>query len=67
MTNMASVVPTPDLKPNCPSEMLTMSLSRESTGKKVEVVRACDAKRGTLRRKEGNGNESTGEKEERKT
>ena len=40
---------------------------KESTGKKVEVVRACDAKRGTLRRKEGNGNESTGEKEERKT
>ena len=31
------------------------------------MVRACDAKRGTLRRKEGNGNESTGEKEERKT
>ena len=26
-----------------------------------------DAKRGTLRMKEGNGNESTGEKEERKT
>ena len=24
--NMTSVVPTPDLKPNCPSEMLTMSL-----------------------------------------
>ena len=40
---------------------------KESTGKKVEVVRACDAKRGTLRRKEGNGNESTGEKEEWKT
>ena len=27
----------------------------------------CDEKRGTLRRKEGDGNESTGEKEERKT
>ena len=26
---------------------------------------ACDEKRGTLRRKEGNRNESTGEKEER--
>ena len=39
----------------------------ESTGKKVEVVWACDETRGTLRRKEGNGNESTGEKEERKT
>ena len=38
---------------------------KESTGKKVEV--ACDANRGTLRRKEGDGNESTGEKEERKT
>ena len=31
------------------------------------MVRACDAKRGTLCRKEGNGNESTGEKEETKT
>ena len=40
---------------------------KESTGKKVEVVWACDAKRGTLRRKEGDGNLSTGEKEERKT
>ena len=27
----------------------------------------CDVKRRTLRRKEGNGYESTGEKEERKT
>ena len=27
MTNIASVVPTPDLKPNCQSEMVTMSLS----------------------------------------
>ena len=40
---------------------------KESTGKKVEVAWACDAKRGTLRRKEGDGNESTGEKEDRKT
>ena len=32
----------------------------------VEVVWACDEKRGTLRRKEDDGNESTGEKEERK-
>ena len=40
---------------------------KESTGKKVEMVWACDAKRGTLRRKECDGNESTGEKEERKT
>ena len=37
---------------------------KESTGKKVELVWACDAKRGTLRRKKGDGNESTGEKEE---
>ena len=28
---------------------------------------ACDAKIGTLRRKEGDGNERSGEKEERKT
>ena len=27
MTNIASVVPTPDLKPNCPSEMPTMFLT----------------------------------------
>ena len=31
------------------------------------MIWACDAKRGTLRRKEGDGNECTGEKEERKT
>ena len=43
------------------------SYHKESTGTKVEVVWACDAKRGTLCRKEGDGNESTGEKEERKT
>ena len=42
-------------------------ITKKRTGKKVEVVWACDAKRGTLRMKEGNGNESTGEKEERKT
>ena len=39
---------------------------KESTGKKVEVVWACDEKRGTLRRKEGVGNEGTREKEERR-
>ena len=39
----------------------------ESPGKEVEVVWACDEKRGALRRKEGDGNESAGEKEERKT
>ena len=33
-------------------------IHKESTGKKIEVVWACDAKRGTLRRKEGDGNES---------
>ena len=31
------------------------------------MVWSCDEKRGTLRRREGDGNESTGEKEERKT
>ena len=40
---------------------------KESTGKKVEVVWACDEKRGTLRTKEGDGNDSTGEKKVRKT
>ena len=30
MTDIASVVPTPDLKPNCSSEMVTMSLSHWS-------------------------------------
>ena len=40
---------------------------KESPVKEVEAVWACDEKRGALRRKEGDGNESTGEKEERKT
>ena len=40
---------------------------KESTGKKVEVAWACDEMRGTLRGKDGDGDESTGEKEERKT
>ena len=31
----------------------------KSTGKEVEVVWACDEKRGTLHKKEGGGNEST--------
>ena len=31
----------------------------ESTGKEVEVVLACDEKRGTVHRKKGDGNEST--------
>ena len=39
----------------------------ESTGKEIEVVLACDEKRGALRRKEGDGSESAREKEERKT
>ena len=39
----------------------------KSQRKEVEAVWACDAKRGELRRKEGDGNESTREKEERKT
>ena len=40
---------------------------KESLEKEVEVVSACDEKRGTLRRKEGDGNESTRGKEDRKT
>ena len=36
-------------------------------GKEVEVVWACDEKKGALGRKEGDGNEGTGKKEERKT
>ena len=39
---------------------------KESPGKEVDVVWSCDAKRGALCRKEGDGNESTREKEERK-
>ena len=43
-------------------------MDNESPGKEDEVVRAHhDEKRGALRRKEGNGNESTREKEKRKT
>ena len=42
-----------------------MGNRKECTGREVEVV--CDEKRGALCRKEGNGNESTGEKGERKT
>ena len=40
---------------------------KECPGNEVEVVSACDEKRGTVHRKEGDGNESTREKEERKT
>ena len=35
---------------------------KESTGKKFEVIWACDEKSGKLRRKEGDGNESIEEK-----
>ena len=38
-----------------------------ATHMRVEVVWACNQRRGTLCRKEGDGNESSGEKEERKT
>ena len=38
---------------------------KESPGKEVEVVRSCDEKRGALLWKEGDGNECTGEKEDR--
>ena len=41
--------------------------SKETPGKEVEVLRACDEKRGVLCRKEGARNESTREKEDRKT
>ena len=40
---------------------------KESRGKEVEVVWACDEKRGTLRRKEGDGNESTMKETDRKS
>ena len=40
---------------------------KDSSGKEVEVVWACDEKRGALRRKDGDGIEITREKEERKT
>ena len=40
---------------------------KASQGKEVEVVWACNDKRGALCRKKGDGNESTGEKEERNT
>ena len=40
---------------------------KENQGKEVEVVWACDEKRGTLHRKKCNVNESTGENEVRKT
>ena len=39
---------------------------KESPENEVEVVWACDEKRGALRGKFGDGNEDTGEKEERK-
>ena len=39
---------------------------KESSGKEFEVVWASDVKKGALRRKEGDGNESRMEKEEKK-
>ena len=39
---------------------------KDSPGKDVEVVWGYDEKRAALRRKEGDGNESAREKEERK-
>ena len=38
----------------------------ESPGKTVEVMWGCDEKRGTLRRKEGDGSETKREKDDRK-
>ena len=40
---------------------------KESPGKEVGVVLGCDEKRGALRKKEGDLNDSTVEKEEGKT
>ena len=40
--------------------------NKQSPGNEVEMVWACGEKRGTLRRKEADGNERSGEKEERK-
>ena len=58
---------THDIK-DSPSEEVTHDYNNLDTlSKQFSHLIACDAKRGTLRRKEGNGNESTGEKEERKT
>ena len=51
----------------CNDYLLKMLKSQIISGGKVEVVWVCDEKRGTLRRNEGDGNESSGEKEERKT
>ena len=42
-------------------------MQRTFAEKEVEVLWACVDERRALRRKEGDGNESTGEKEERKT
>ena len=39
---------------------------KQSPGQEVEVVWACDEKRGTLGRREGDGNENSRENEERK-
>ena len=38
---------------------LPITKSQKSAGKEVEAAWACDDKRGALRRKEGNGTEST--------
>ena len=44
-----------------------MDYRKESPANEVEVAWTCGEKRGALRRKEGDGNEGTVEKEERKT
>ena len=43
-----------------------MGSRKESQGKDVTAMRASDERRGELRRKEDDGNESTGVKEEKK-
>ena len=52
---------------NIRNERISGANRKESAGKEIEeVVWACHENRGALRRKEGDGNESTREKEERK-
>ena len=42
-------------------------IAKKVQDRKLKWLWACDEKRGALRRKKGDGNESTWEKEERKT
>ena len=53
-------------KPRC-GAMESGGNVEQSPGQEVGAAWACDENRGALRRKEGDGNGSTREKEERKT